>query len=334
MTLSRSRSGNSSPTRTPGAGAERRFASLARRPSRLTRSKKGTRGAGDSPTHPVDPVIVIFGFGIGLLIGVTGMGGGSLMTPMLILVFGIQPVTAVGTDIFYGAVTKTVGGWRHLKHHTVHRGIAFWLAVGSVPMAIAGVWLIEILQRSYGEDEVNKVVLGMVASALLVVGVATLIRALFLRDVIPERYAMHLYRRHIVAAVVTGATTGFVIGLTSAGSGTLIAIVLIAVFRLTPQRVVGTDVVHAAILLWAAGAAHWVGGNVDLGLAANILIGSIPGVLIGSQLAVRVPTGLLRNSLGLVLIASGTTLIVKEGTPEVVVPAIGIAGVMIAVLFA
>jgi uncharacterized membrane protein YfcA len=283
----------------------------------------------------VDPVIVIFGFGIGLLIGMTGMGGGSLMTPLLILIFGIQPVTAVGTDIFYGAITKTVGGWRHLKHQTVHRGIAFWLAVGSVPMAIAGVWLIEVLQRNYGEDDVNKVVLGMVASALLVVGVATLIRALFLRDVIPERYAMHLYRRHIIAAVVTGATTGFVIGLTSAGSGTLIAIVLIAVFRLTPQRVVGTDIFHAAILLWAAGIAHWIGGNVDLGLAANILLGSVPGVLLGSQLAVKVPTGLLRNALGIVLIASSITLIVKEHVPPaVLIPSLSVAAVVIAGLFA
>jgi uncharacterized protein len=282
----------------------------------------------------MDPVIVIFGFGIGLLIGMTGMGGGSLMTPLLILVFGIQPVTAVGTDIFYGAVTKTAGAWRHLKHRTVHRGIALWLAVGSVPMAIAGVWLIEILQRTYGEDDVNQVVLGMVASALLVVGVATLIRALFLRDVIPERSSMHLYRRHIVAAVVTGATTGFVIGLTSAGSGTLIALVLIAVFRLTPQRVVGTDVFHAAILLWAAGLAHWVGGNVDLGLAANILVGSVPGVLIGSQLAVRVPTGFLRNSLGLVLIASSITLIAKEHVSQaILIPSVGVAAGVIASLF-
>ncbi|MGH2924663.1 MAG: TSUP family transporter, partial [Solirubrobacterales bacterium] len=87
----------------------------------------------------MDPIIVVFGFGIGLLIGMTGMGGGSLMTPLLILVFGIQPVTAVGTDIFYGAVTKTAGAWRHLKHGTVHKGIAMWLAVGSVPMAVAGV---------------------------------------------------------------------------------------------------------------------------------------------------------------------------------------------------
>jgi uncharacterized protein len=283
----------------------------------------------------VDPIIVIFGFGIGLLIGTTGMGGGALMTPLLILVFGIQPVTAVGTDIFYAAVTKSFGGWRHLKHHTVHRGIAFWLAVGSVPMAIAGVWLIEILQHNYGEDEVNKVVLGMVASALLVVGVATLIRALFLRDVIPERYAMHLYPRHIVAAVVTGATTGFVIGLTSAGSGTLIAIVLIAVFRLTPQRVVGTDIFHAAVLLWAAGLAHWVGGNVDLSLAANILIGSIPGVLLGSQFAVKIPTGVLRNALGIVLIASAITLITKEHVPPaIIIPSMSVAAIVIAGLFA
>jgi uncharacterized protein len=283
----------------------------------------------------MDPIIVIFGLGIGLLIGMTGMGGGSLMTPLLILVFGIQPVTAVGTDIFYGAVTKTVGGWRHLKHKTVHRGIAFWLAVGSVPMAIAGVWFIEFLQHRYGEDDVNKVVLGMVAAALLVVGVATLIRALFLRDVIPERYAMHLYRRHIIAAILTGAITGFVIGLTSAGSGTLIALVLIAVFRLTPQRVVGTDVFHAAVLLWAAGLAHWVGGNVDLGLAFNILAGSIPGVLIGSFLAVRVPTGFLRNALGLVLIASSITLITRQHVPPaVLIPSLSVAAAAIAGLFA
>jgi len=283
----------------------------------------------------MDPVIVIFGFGIGLLIGMTGMGGGSLMTPLLILLFGIQPVTAVGTDIFYGAVTKTAGAWRHLKHRTVHRAIVFWLAVGSVPMAILGVWLIEILQSAYGEDTVNQVVLGAVGAALLVVGIATIIRALFLRDVIPERYAMHLYRRHIIAAIITGATTGFVIGLTSAGSGTLIAIVLIAVFRLTPQRVVGTDVVHAAILLWAAGVAHWVGGNVDLALAGNILLGSIPGVLIGSQLAVRVPTGLLRNALGVVMVASAITLIIKEKVPSaVLIPSLSVAALVIVGLFA
>src|SRR6266849_7537215 len=151
----------------------------------------------------MDPVIVIFGFGIGSLVGMTGMGGASLMTPLLILLFGIQPVTAIGTDIFYGAVTKTVGAWRHLKQGTVHKGIAFWLAVGACPSSIAGVWLIELLKRTYGETQLNQLVLGMLGAALLVVGVATLIRALFLKDVIAERHSMHLYRRHIVAAVVT-----------------------------------------------------------------------------------------------------------------------------------
>jgi uncharacterized membrane protein YfcA len=280
----------------------------------------------------MDPALVIFGFGIGLLVGMTGMGGASLMTPLLIIVFGISPVTAIGTDIFYAAVTKTVGGYQHLKLKTVHRGIAFWLAVGSVPSAIAGVWVIELLQSRYGDD-LDKLVLGMLGGALLVVGVATLLRSVFFKDVIAERSAMHLYRRHIIAAIVTGIVTGFVIGLTSAGSGTLIAIALIAIFRLTPQRVVGTDVFHAAVLLWAAGMAHWVGGNVDFGLAGNILLGSVPGVVVGTNLSVKAPQAFLRRALAVVLIASGITLISKEGDPAVVLPAIGIAAVMISVLF-
>ena len=281
----------------------------------------------------MDPAIVIFGLGIGVLVGMTGMGGASLMTPMLILVFGVSPVTAIGTDIFYAAVTKSVGGWQHLRMKTVHRGLAFWLACGSVPSAIVGVWVIELLQRSYGED-LDKLVLGMLGGALLVVGLATLLRSVFLKDVIQERSAMHLYTRHIVAAVVTGVVTGFVIGLTSAGSGTLIAIALIAIFRLTPKRVVGTDIFHAAVLLWAAGIAHWVGGNVDFALAGNILLGSVPGVLIGGALSVKAKTGFLRTALAVVLIASGTTLITKEGEPGVVIPAIAVAGLMVGVLFA
>ena len=100
----------------------------------------------------MDPAIVVFGFGIGVLVGMTGMGGASLMTPLLILIFGIQPVTAIGTDIFYAAVTKTVGGFQHLRAGTVHRGLAFWMAVGSVPSAIGGVFVIELLKDAYGED--------------------------------------------------------------------------------------------------------------------------------------------------------------------------------------
>lgn len=255
------------------------------------------------------------------------------MTPLLILIFGISPVTAIGTDIFYAAVTKTVGGVRHLRLRTVHRALALWLTVGSVPAAIGGVWVIELLQGRFGEDTVNTIVLGILGGALLVVGIATLLRSLFLSHVIEERYAMHLYTRHIVAAVITGLITGFVIALTSAGSGALVAIALIAIFRLTPQRVAGTSVFQAAVLLWVAGIAHWIGGNVDFGLAGNILLGSIPGVLLGSQLSVKAPQALLRTLLALVLTSAGVVLILKEGNPEVVLPAVGIAAVIVIAMF-
>jgi uncharacterized membrane protein YfcA len=281
----------------------------------------------------MDPAIVAFGLGIGVLVGMTGMGGASLMTPLLILVFNITPVTAIGTDIFYAAITKTVGGYQHLKLKTVHLGIAFWMAIGSVPSALLGVWVIEILQREYGEERLEELVLGMLGGALLVVGFATLLRTLFFKDVIVERSAMHLYRRHIIAAILTGVVTGFVIGLTSAGSGTLIAIALIAIFRLTPQRVVGTDVFHAAVLLWAAGAAHWIGGNIDFGLAGNILLGSVPGVIIGTKLSVKAPQGFLRGALGVVLIASGATLVLKQGAAGAVTALI-VGGMMIGLLVA
>jgi uncharacterized membrane protein YfcA len=280
----------------------------------------------------MDPAIVIFGFGIGVLVGMTGMGGASLMTPLLILIFGIQPVTAIGTDIFYAAITKTVGGVQHLRAGTVHKGLAFWMAVGSVPAAVSGVFVIEALQNAYGEDRLEGIVFGILGATLLVVGISTLIRTLFIPDVIKERYAMHLHRRHIIAAIATGVTTGFVIGLTSAGSGTLIAIILIAVFRLTPQRVVGTDIFHAAVLLWAAGIAHWIGGNIDFGLAGNILIGSIPGVLVGGRLALKSGKNLLRGLLSTVLIASGIVLITK-GDGQVVVVTAAVVSLFFGIIF-
>jgi uncharacterized membrane protein YfcA len=274
----------------------------------------------------MDPAIVLFGFGIGAMVGMTGMGGGTLMTPLLIFLFGVKPVTAIGTDIFYAAVTKTVGGWRHLKMGTVNLKLAYWLAAGSVPAAVAGVWAISILQSKIGEEELDSIVYALLGGTLLMVGIITLARALILSDLIEERDGFELRRRHKIAAVAIGATTGFVIGITSAGSGTVIAILLIAVFRLTPVKVVGTDVFHAAILLWAAGIAHWVGGNVDFVLATNILLGSVPGVVVGSHFAARAPTGFLRTALGVVLIASGVVT-VQKGDPLVWPIAAAVAGI-------
>jgi uncharacterized membrane protein YfcA len=262
----------------------------------------------------------------------TGMGGGSLMTPLLVLLFGIKPTTAIGTDIAYAAVTKTAGSWRHLKLKTVNLPLVYWMALGSVPMAILGVWVLDVLKRKLG-DQLDETVFAILAACLLVVGAATLLRGFFLAKKIQERDDFEMHPRHKIAAVGIGATTGFVIGLSSAGSGTLIGMMLLTVYRLRPQKVVGTDVVHAAVLLWAAGLAHAIGGNVDYALMGNILIGSVPGVIVGSQLSVKWPQGLLRGALGVVLIAAGVTIMNKANTdlvPWVVVA----ATVAVAALFA
>lgn len=281
----------------------------------------------------MDPAIIFFGLGIGMLVGMTGMGGGSLMTPLLILIFGIQPTTAIGTDIFYSAVTKTVGGWRHLRMKTVNMELVKWLALGSVPAAIGGVALVSVIERQVGEDRLDSLVYAVLGGTLLMVGIITLARALILRNLVDERDRFDVERRHKVAAVLIGATTGFVIGITSAGSGTVIAILLIAVYRLAPKKVVGTDVFHAAVLLWAAGIAHWVGGNVDFTLAGNILIGSIPGVIIGAALSSRAPQGFIRTALGLVLVGSGIVTI-QKGDPNVWPIAALVAGIGLAAILA
>jgi uncharacterized membrane protein YfcA len=282
----------------------------------------------------MDPAIIVFGLGIGVLVGMTGMGGGSLMTPLLILIFGIQPTTAIGTDIFYSAVTKTVGGWRHLRMKTVNMELVKWLALGSVPAAVIGVAIVSELQKHISEDRLDSLVYAVLGGTLLMVGIITLTRALILRNLVEERDRFDVERRHKVAAIAIGATTGFVIGVTSAGSGTVIAILLIAVYRLSPKKVVGTDVFHAAVLLWAAGLAHWIGGNVDLGLAANILVGSVPGVVIGAALSGRAPQGFLRTALGVVLVGSGIVTI-QKGDPNVwpiaaAVAALGLGAILAA----
>src|SRR3954451_15442727 len=259
----------------------------------------------------MDPFIVLFGFGVGILVGLTGMGGGSLMTPLLIVVFGVKPVTAVGTDLTYGAVTKTLGGWRHLRHRTVDTRLSTWISIGSVPAAIGGVYVLNAIERAYG-SEVDDIMIAAVAAALLFTGTAVLVRALFAKQLI-ERERFAATRRNKIAAVVLGVFVGFVLGVTSAGSGTLIAIGLIVVFRLAPRQVVGTDVFQAAILLWAAAIAHIVSGNVDWGLAGTILLGSLPGVWIGSNLITKVRVEALRMGLAIVLIGSGLGLLSKAG---------------------
>jgi uncharacterized membrane protein YfcA len=279
----------------------------------------------------MDPLIVVFGLAVGVLVGLTGMGGGSLMTPLLILVFGVKPVTAIGTDLAYAAVTKTVGGWKHWRQKTVDVSLSTWMALGSVPAAIGGVYVLERLERAYGES-FDELVLALVAGAILFTGVTVLVRALFLPKLVErERHEIELRRRHKSTAVLVGVFVGFVLGVTSAGSGALIAVALILIFRLVPTRVVGTDIFHAAILLWAAAAAHIVGGNVDFALAGTLLLGSVPGVWIGSHWSVRIPQGTLRTALGIVMIGAGLGIASKAGA-EIPAPVLAAVPVLLALV--
>jgi uncharacterized protein len=276
----------------------------------------------------LDPALIGFGLGVGVLVGMTGIGGGSLMTPLLILVFGVKPITAVGTDLAYAAVTKTVGGYKHWRQNTVELRLSTWMALGSVPAAVSGVFVLDLLERTTGRD-FDDLLLTILSAALLLTGVATLVRAFLKRLHDRERATIPMDTRHKVAAVTLGVFVGFVLGVTSAGSGALIAVGLILLFRLVPTRVVGTDVFHAAILLWAAALAHIVAGNVDFPLAANILIGSVPGVWMGSHWAIRVPANVLRTTLAVVLIGAGLALVGKAG---VGIPAVALVPFPLAVI--
>lgn len=260
-------------------------------------------------------LVVAFGLGVGVLVGMTGIGGGALMTPLLVLFIGTPPVTAVGTDLAYGAVTKTVGAIKHWRQRTVDMSLSWWMAVGSVPATVGGVYAIGMLERTLGVH-FETVMLYLLAGAIGFTGVVTLVRALFLKQLIArERETVAMGVRHKVAAILLGLSVGFVLGITSAGSGSLIALGLILLFRLTPYRVVGTDIFHAAVVLWCGALAHIVAGNVDYALAGTILVGSVPGVWFGSHMSVRLPAGTLRTILGVVLIGAAMGLGAKAGLP-------------------
>ncbi len=251
--------------------------------------------------------LALTGLGVGVLVGMTGMGGGSLMTPILVIGFDFPPITAVGTDIFHGAIFKTIGAWRHRVLGNVHARLTMWFALGSIPSSIGGVVLVEALQRRYGEeiDDVASVAIGV---ALVIAAAGLLAKTLVLGHTGDDAPYL-LTRRDRVLALSIGIVGGFVLGLTSVGSGTFFGLLLIMLFPLTAAKVVGTDIFHAAILLWAAGFAHLAGGNVDLAATGWLALGSIPGVLAGSQLTVRLPDTAIRVVLGIVLFVSGLKLV-------------------------
>jgi uncharacterized membrane protein YfcA len=241
---------------------------------------------------------------VGILVGLTGMGGGSLMTPILIILFGFDAKVAVGTDILHGAIFKSFGAVRCRQLGTVHARLAFWMFLGSGPMSLAGVAVASALG-----DGAQKAESYAVGVALVLGGLGLVAKTFIKRGVQPSNAPFVLQARDKAIATAMGAVFGFVVGLTSVGSGTFFGLVMVLVFPLTIPKIVGTDIFHAAALLWVAGFGHLIRGNVDLHAMAWLLVGSVPGILIASKFTVRIPDDVLRLGLAGVLALSGLKLL-------------------------
>lgn len=266
---------------------------------------------------------------IGLLVGMTGMGGGALLTPLLIFLFGFKPTLAVGTDILHGAIFKSFGAARHRRLGTVHARLTLWMLLGSAPMSLVGVQLAVWLEGQYG-DGVDSISAKVIGAALVLGGLGFFAKTFLKRGVQPDDSPFLLERRDRLGALALGVGGGFIVGLTSVGSGTFFALVMLLVFPLTAVKIVGTDIFHAAALLWVAGLSHLFHGNVDLGAMGWLLVGSIPGVLLGSRLTVRLPEKALRVGLASTLLLSGIKLLDPPGSDSLVLVGLAAGALLLA----
>jgi uncharacterized membrane protein YfcA len=260
---------------------------------------------------------ILAGLFVGTLVGLTGMGGGSLMTPILVLLLGFSPTVAIGTDIAHGAIFKTVGAIRHRRLGNVSARLSAWMFLGSAPASVLGVMLSVWLAHRYG-DGIKSVSAQVLGGALIFGCVGLLAKTLVHRKEAPDGPFL-LTRRDRIAAVLIGIVGGFVVGLTSVGTGVFFGLSLLVLFPLRARKVLGTDIFHAAALLYVAGFGHFIAGNVDMGAVGWLLIGSIPGILIGSQLSISVPDRPLRGALATVLGLSGLALLDVPGTTTAIV---------------
>jgi uncharacterized membrane protein YfcA len=267
---------------------------------------------------------------IGTLVGLTGMGGGSLMTPVLVLFFGYNPAVAVGTDIAHGALFKTIGAFRHRRMGNVQARLSGWMFLGSAPMSLLGVWLATWLSDHHGTDA--KGASARILGCALLFGALGLVLKSFVRVRPPLEKAFILTNRDRIAGVLIGFFGGFVVGLTSIGSGVFFALTMLFVFPLKATKIVGTDIFHAAALLYVAGAGHFVAGNVDVRTMLWLLVGSVPGVLLGSQLTGAIPERALRVVLAATLGVAGLKLVNPPGSNFIVVAFLA-AGVVVLLLW-
>lgn len=246
----------------------------------------------------IDPLYALSGFAVGLLVGMTGVGGGSLMTPLLILLFGIHPATAVGTDLLSAAVTKTAGSIVHGLSHSIEWRVVRRLATGSVPATVVTLGFLAVLNQSEAARSLITVILSVVLllTAAILVFRGSIVR--FYRDRLPALDD----RRTATATIIVGAVLGILVTISSVGAGAVgVCILLILYPKLPMARIVGSDIAHAVPLTFVAGIGHWMIGTVDWHIIGLLLAGSLPGIVLGSYMAVRVPETVLRAILACTL---------------------------------
>jgi uncharacterized protein len=274
-------------------------------------------------TLRVDVVLAAAGFGVGIVVGLTGMGGGALMTPILVLFFGIPPLAAVSSDLVVSAAMKPFGGVVHARRGTVNWHLVGWLCAGSVPSAFCGA----LLARAAGGGNVQDVV-RIALGVALILAVAGLVAKAYAakREPVP---AAEL-RIRPVPTLLLGAVGGLVVGMTSVGSGSLIIVILLMLYpMLRANDLVGTDLIQAVPLVTAAALGHLFFGDLHLDVAGALLVGSIPGVLLGAHLSSRAPAGFVRTALAVVLLASGLKLL-HLPDPLVAVVVVSVTAVLVA----
>jgi len=255
----------------------------------------------------IDFGIALAGLIVGFVVGLTGMGGGALMTPILVIGFGVEPLAAVSSDLVAAVVMKPIGGGIHFRRGTVHTGIVRWLMFGSVPGALLGSCLVGNLG-----DDVSGAIRVILGVALLVAAVAMVVRTYITRHRIGRLEGVEA--RHVpvrrVPTLIVGLVGGVVVGMTSVGSGSLMIVALMLLYpMLSSRELVGTDLVQAVPLVVAAAIGHLLWGDFELDLTASLLIGSIPGVIIGAHVSSRAPDAYIRPALALVLLLSGLKLL-------------------------
>ncbi|HVW26524.1 MAG TPA: sulfite exporter TauE/SafE family protein [Polyangiaceae bacterium] len=256
----------------------------------------------------LDPLVSLAGFGVGLIVGLTGMGGGALMTPILVLLFGVAPTAAVASDLAASLVMKPLGALIHFRRGTVHRPMVQYLLIGSVPSAFAGAALINHLGRSGNVNSAIKLLLGV---ALLVASGAQLAKTVLRnRRQGPPGASQVPIAPKPLPTIAIGVVGGFIVGMTSVGSGSLIIVMLMLLYpRLSGSRLVGTDLAQAIPLVGAAALGHFLFGHVSFGLTASLIAGSVPGVCLGAYGSARAPDRVIRPLLVLVLAASALKLL-------------------------